>query len=63
MEEEFFSIYFSGGCAKKQQKARDQQHLFQFFMHFRLEFESIRGQLLHKSLLPTLDVALSELIA
>lgn len=32
-------------------------------MHLRLEFESIRGHLLHKSPLPTLDLALSELIA
>ncbi|EEF23548.1 conserved hypothetical protein, partial [Ricinus communis] len=61
MEEELCSTY--SACAKKQQKARDQQRLFQFLMHLRLEFESIRGQLLHKSPLPTLDVALSELIA
>lgn len=33
------------------------------YFNLRLEFESIRGQLLHKSPLPTLDVALSELIA
>jgi|EndMetStandDraft_9_1072997.scaffolds.fasta_scaffold10895_1 hypothetical protein len=33
----------------------------QFLMHLRLE--SIKGQLPHKSPLPTLDVALSELIA
>ncbi len=63
MGEELCSTYSACDCAKKQQKARDQQRLFQFLMHLRLEFESIRGQLLHKSPLPTLDVALSELIA
>ncbi|EEF32659.1 conserved hypothetical protein [Ricinus communis] len=32
-------------------------------MHLHLKFESIKGQLLHTSPLPTLDVALSNLIA
>ncbi|CAN1156740.1 hypothetical protein LINPERPRIM_LOCUS20382 [Linum perenne] len=48
MEEEIFSTYYACGCAKKKRKAQDQQCLFQFLMHLRLEFESIRGQLLHK---------------
>ena len=63
MEEELCSTYSACGCAKKLQRARDQQRLFQFLMRLRLEFESIRGQLPHKSPLPTLDVALSEFIA
>lgn len=63
MGEELCYTYSACGCAKKLQRARDQQRLFQFLMHLRLEFESIRGQLLHKSPLPTLDVELSEFIA
>ncbi|XP_020102601.1 uncharacterized protein LOC109720129 [Ananas comosus] len=50
-------------CTVKQKQVRDQQRLFQFLMRLRPEFEALRGQLLHRTPFPTIDVALAELIA
>jgi hypothetical protein len=41
---------------------RDQHRLYQFLMALRDDFEPIRGQLLHRSPLPTLDQAVCELV-
>ena len=42
---------------------RDEQRLVQFLMALRDEFEAIRGSILHRSPLPTVRAAFSELIA
>lgn len=42
---------------------RDRQYLYYFLMRLRPEFEALRAQLLHRSPLPSLDDALTELIA
>lgn len=41
---------------------RDQHRLYQFLMALRDDFEPVRGQLLHRSPLPTLDQAVCELV-
>jgi hypothetical protein len=41
---------------------RDQHRLYQFLMSLRDDFEPVRGQLLHRSPLPTLDQAVCELV-
>jgi hypothetical protein len=41
---------------------KDQHHLYQFLMALRDDFEPVRGQLLHRSPLPTLDQAVRELV-
>jgi hypothetical protein len=41
---------------------RDQHCLYQFLMALRDDFEPVRGQLLHRSPLPTLDQAVCELV-
>jgi len=41
---------------------RDQHRLSQFLMALRDDFEPVRGQLLHSSLLPTLDQVVCELV-
>lgn len=42
---------------------RQQTHLVQFLMAIRPDFEHVCGQLLHRSPLPCIDTALSELLA
>ncbi|XP_020530636.1 uncharacterized protein LOC110008305 [Amborella trichopoda] len=44
-------------------KSREEFQVIEFLMALRLEFESVRNGLVHKSSLPTLNQALSELIA
>ncbi|XP_026425328.1 uncharacterized protein LOC113321639 [Papaver somniferum] len=44
------------------QKYREETRLVQFLMALRDEFESVRASILHRSPLPTVEVALSELI-
>lgn len=44
------------------QKYREETRLVQFLMALRDEFESVRASVLHRSPLPTVEVALSELI-
>jgi hypothetical protein len=41
---------------------RDHHRLYQFLMALRDDFEPVRGQLLHRSPLPTLDQAVCELV-
>jgi hypothetical protein len=41
---------------------RDQHRLYQFLMALRDNFEPVRGQLLHRAPLPTLDQAVCELV-
>ena len=41
---------------------RQETRLVQFLMARRSDFEHVRGLLLHRSLLPSVDVALSELL-
>ncbi|XP_020107831.1 uncharacterized protein LOC109723762 isoform X2 [Ananas comosus] len=63
MDESLCQTCLACTCATKQTQIRDQQRLFQFIMRLRPEFEALRGQLLHRSPLPTIDAALAELIA
>uniref|UniRef100_A0A1D1XK22 Gag-Pol polyprotein n=1 Tax=Anthurium amnicola TaxID=1678845 RepID=A0A1D1XK22_9ARAE len=42
---------------------RDRQYLYHFLMRLRPEFEALRGQLLHRSPLPSLEDALTDLLA
>lgn len=44
-------------------KSREEQRLVQFLMAWRDEFEPLRGSILHRSPLPTVADAVSELIA
>src|SRR3954465_13064121 len=46
-----------------QQKQRDQRNLFHFAMRLRPEFETLRGNILHRSPLPNITNAVSEFIA
>ncbi|MQL73573.1 hypothetical protein Taro_005932 [Colocasia esculenta] len=48
-------------CSCGQQ--RDRQQLYHFLIRLRPDFEALRAQLLHRSPLPSLDDALTELIA
>ncbi|KAK2966733.1 hypothetical protein RJ640_000831 [Escallonia rubra] len=45
------------------QKVREEQKLVQFLMALRTEFEPLRGSMLHRSPLPSVDKVLSELVA
>ncbi|KAK2966536.1 hypothetical protein RJ640_002839 [Escallonia rubra] len=45
------------------QKVREDQKLVQFLMALRTEFEPLRGSMLHRSPLPSVDKVLSELVA
>ena len=45
------------------QKVRGEQKLVQFLMSLRSEFESLRGSILHRSPLPSLENISSELVA
>ena len=44
-------------------KYREKQHLVQFLMALRDQFEPLRGAILHRSPLPSVDGAVRELIA
>jgi hypothetical protein len=41
---------------------KDQHRLYQFLMALHDDFEPIRGQILHRAPLPTLDQAVCELV-
>jgi hypothetical protein len=43
-------------------ECRDQHRLYQFSMALRDDFEHVRGQLLQRAPLPTLDQAVCELV-
>lgn len=43
-------------------RQRDQQRLYHFVMHLHPEFESLHGQILHHSPLPSLTETLAEFI-
>ncbi|KAG8366198.1 hypothetical protein BUALT_Bualt17G0051600 [Buddleja alternifolia] len=45
------------------QKVREEQKLVQFLMALRAEFEPLRGSILHRSPLPSVEKILSELVA
>ncbi|KAK3010459.1 hypothetical protein RJ639_010668 [Escallonia herrerae] len=45
------------------QKVREEQKLVQFLMALRTEFKPLRGSMLHRSPLPSVDKVLSELVA
>ncbi|KAK3013838.1 hypothetical protein RJ639_009484 [Escallonia herrerae] len=45
------------------QKVREEQKLVQFLMALRTKFEPLRGSMLHRSPLPSVDKVLSELVA
>ena len=42
---------------------REQQRLVQFLMALRSDFEGLRGSILHRSPLPSVDSVVSELLA
>src|SRR3954468_7076607 len=46
-----------------QQKQRDQRNLFHFAIRLRPEFETLRGNILHRSPLPNITDAICEFMA
>ncbi len=51
-----------GAAAQIFEDHRNETRFLQFLMALRPEFEQLRGSLLHRSPLPTVDAALAELI-
>lgn len=60
MEKSLYPTCVACACSVKQRLVRDRLRLFQFLMHLNPELESLQGQLLYHSPIPTLDDALKE---